>query len=424
MAAPTYELVRKSAKAVHFRMDEVMIVAFGHNGNRFLYTDNLNGCFAVLIISKDAVIGAHIPPRPSMDTRNPNAGEEHVALKMQQVANLYQKYHNYFPNPKDVLVLYAVFEGEIALPSQKGLIEKCLKDMSLNFETRGYVVKAAEYRGVADGTLFVDGGSQPPAIFLEDRKIPMTTGSSIATFHGSSQATSQSTSMTGAPLFPREPHAQGDNFSAQQLAAQYLLTGDQSGGSYGTPLQPASHYLPTGAQSGGFYGTPLQPASRHLPTGGQSGGFYGTPLQPTSQQQSPPQYVKSTVATVQGSQGRTVEIHGHKNFIPDRSWQAVSWNGKNYWFNKDFNIYTDLTAPSLQPASRHLPPLLPKPPHTQQQSPSQYVKSTVATVQGSQGRTVEIHGDKKFIPDRLWQAVSWNGKNYWFNKDFNVYTDQ
>ena len=107
--------------------------------------------------------------------------------------------------------MYAKFEGSVALPNMKTLIEKCLNRMGLSFVTVDYYVKkSGEPRAGEHGTAFVDGGSRPrPTIFLEDRPL-LTSSTSVVSFANRSQSISteashkeeQVTSKRGAPNSP------------------------------------------------------------------------------------------------------------------------------------------------------------------------------------------------------------------------------
>jgi len=118
-------------------------------------------------------IGVHIPPHPGRDFDDLEAGDKHVLERMKEVAKVYKKYETYFPDPREVMVVYARFDGETALPDKKDLIEKCIREMGLTFETEAYqVMRPGEPRVDHHGTAFVDGAGQPrPKIYLEDRQV-------------------------------------------------------------------------------------------------------------------------------------------------------------------------------------------------------------------------------------------------------------
>ena len=59
---------------------------------------------------------------------------------------------------------------------------------------------------------------------------------------------------------------------------------------------------------------------------------------------------------------------------------------------------------------------------SQQSAPRQphLVRSTVANVQGKQGRVAEIGQQRKFIPNHMWQEVHQHGRKYLFNEELNI----
>ena len=59
---------------------------------------------------------------------------------------------------------------------------------------------------------------------------------------------------------------------------------------------------------------------------------------------------------------------------------------------------------------------------TELQQPPQYIKSTPMVIEGREGRLIDLSG-RKFIPNRLWQRASSNGKQWLLNQEMNVYTD-
>ena len=203
---PTYNSIKNSEQTVKYGINDVGFIAFGHKGKRFLLTSGLNGCFNVLIVSLYAAIGVHIPPRPVL-TDDTLTGDQNLINKMKQVAQLWVSNRKFFPDPNDVVVMYARFEGSVAPPDKKTLIEKCLNRMGLGFTTEDYIVKNPdEPRADEHGTAFVDGGSRPrPTLYLEN-KLLVTSSSSVVSFANQSTAPfskeAQATPKSGAQQNP------------------------------------------------------------------------------------------------------------------------------------------------------------------------------------------------------------------------------
>ena len=176
---------RKKGRIQEVAMNEVRLLLFQSTGKCCIGTSGLNGCTAVIIVSPSAAILAHIPPRPNMDMTNDEAGNQNVQARMSEVATLFHQYKSYFPPTKTTWVVSALYEGKIALPEQKAIIEKSLRQMGTRFANVTYVVsKPGQPRRPAHGTVFVEFRGGTPLVYVEDRLINQTWGSSQGSTSG------------------------------------------------------------------------------------------------------------------------------------------------------------------------------------------------------------------------------------------------
>lgn len=150
-------------------MNEVKFVAFTEKSA--IGTKDLAGCSVVIIASIYGAILAHIPPRPIPNTPDTYAGDQNVRRLMEEVGRLYNEKRNYFPET-DTYAVFAIYEGNIALPDQKNIIEEGITRMGLHpFNTILYITPR-DPTNQAHGTVFVDSlnrGSQKPVVYSEDR---------------------------------------------------------------------------------------------------------------------------------------------------------------------------------------------------------------------------------------------------------------
>jgi len=153
-------------------MNEVRFVVLQPTGKRCIGTSDLNGCTVVAIVSPYAAILAHIPSTPDVASPSPQAGDRNVRAKIDEVAILFHQHTNYFPSQSTTWVVSAVYEGIIALPDQKVIIEEKLQQMGLVYAQVIYVVKrAGEPRPPAHGTVFVDARGGSPVVYVDDRRV-------------------------------------------------------------------------------------------------------------------------------------------------------------------------------------------------------------------------------------------------------------
>ncbi|OIW30515.1 hypothetical protein CONLIGDRAFT_668507 [Coniochaeta ligniaria NRRL 30616] len=104
-------------------------------------TSGLGSCSVAAIVSAYGAILAHIPPRPLSPApeADPYAGDNNVRAMMQRVRELYEENEHYFPFANTVVVC-AVYNGEVALPDQMGIMQEAFRDMGLESATHTYNV--------------------------------------------------------------------------------------------------------------------------------------------------------------------------------------------------------------------------------------------------------------------------------------------
>jgi hypothetical protein len=156
-------------------MDKAEFVPFEKNGICSVGTRNLNSCSVAALVSPLGAIFAHIPPRPTTyatDPQDPFAGDRHVEEMMSEVASLYTQNENYFPPEKSALVVSALYQGNVALPDQRAIMNKSFERMG-TIPISGFysVLKPSDPRRPAQGTVFVDAGGEKPIVYVEDQEI-------------------------------------------------------------------------------------------------------------------------------------------------------------------------------------------------------------------------------------------------------------
>src|ERR1700744_565508 len=103
-------------------MGDVKISVFDrHDETRFVCTQDLNGCSAVLIVSTKACIIAHIPPLPSY-TNDPYIGASNVRYMMERVLSTFMEHRHLFVECQS-WVIVATWGGQLALPEQASILE-------------------------------------------------------------------------------------------------------------------------------------------------------------------------------------------------------------------------------------------------------------------------------------------------------------
>lgn len=143
---------------------------FQPGGKIFLGTEDLNGCTAVVIVSKDATILGHISPRPSGQNTSQATGDAHVRAKMQELSALLSQHLSEFKQGTGGVVVYAIYMGEVALTDQKKIVEDQFKSWKLPFNSVSYpILKPGEPRPPAKGIVLIDAGGEAPVIWVEDK---------------------------------------------------------------------------------------------------------------------------------------------------------------------------------------------------------------------------------------------------------------
>ncbi|KFY17548.1 hypothetical protein V492_00591 [Pseudogymnoascus sp. VKM F-4246] len=158
--------------AYNVAMDEVKFLQFGVKGLTSIGTKDLKGCSVVMIVSPQAAILAHIAPLPpNSNPSDPEAGDRHCQMKMDDV-------------------LCAVFQGEVALPDQQNIMQNSLAKMGLRPSSLTYSIERQRNLHPYQGTAFIDGSKGDPNMYVEDKIVD--TGNQSSPLPYSIGATSRS----------------------------------------------------------------------------------------------------------------------------------------------------------------------------------------------------------------------------------------
>ncbi|KAJ5236045.1 hypothetical protein N7489_006136 [Penicillium chrysogenum] len=130
-------------------------------------TKGLGSCSVVVIASAHGAILAHIPPQPQA-TSNPTSGDANVQLMMNQVGILYRDKRQFFSSA-ETIVICAVFQGQVALPSQLDIMQMSLIGLGLTTKIISYEVPG-DSSIVGKGTVIVIKKREyaKPKILVED----------------------------------------------------------------------------------------------------------------------------------------------------------------------------------------------------------------------------------------------------------------
>ncbi|KAL8648563.1 MAG: hypothetical protein Q9210_004916 [Variospora velana] len=180
MAAAQLEKVQASnllKKMV--QMDDYDIVRFGEAGKTCLATRDLNSCHAVVIVSKKAAILAHIAPHAPTAIRD----QFSTALKwtqamMDQIIKCVQANKSYFENPgSGGIVIYGVYQGEIALPDQVKLLAASIEKI-LQMPARPFQYNVPGNPGPNKGIVLIEGNPMglQPTLWVEEKKMGLMVG--------------------------------------------------------------------------------------------------------------------------------------------------------------------------------------------------------------------------------------------------------
>ncbi|GKZ27221.1 hypothetical protein AbraIFM66951_004588 [Aspergillus brasiliensis] len=99
-------------------------------------TKGLGACSAIIIASLHGAIVAHIPPRPTPSMSDPSAGDNNIRRLMAEVTTLYMCHRDeYFSSPTDTVIVWALYQGAIALPDQVQIMHSALERLGPSVET-------------------------------------------------------------------------------------------------------------------------------------------------------------------------------------------------------------------------------------------------------------------------------------------------
>lgn len=162
-------------------MNQMKYVHFAANRHG-LGTENLNACTAVVIASPTAAILGHFSPRPPGASANTATGDAHIQAKMDEISALLQNHKQDFPqNHSTGLIAYAVYRGDVALPSQKTIIESRFKQWEIPLKHVEYIVlEPNESRPSGKGSVMVIYQDAKVYLFVEDKARDVVPKSSSA----------------------------------------------------------------------------------------------------------------------------------------------------------------------------------------------------------------------------------------------------
>ncbi len=154
------------------KMNEVWFLILQSIEKHCIDTSDLNGCIVVAIILSFAAILTHIPSTSDMTLLNPQAEDQNMQAKMNEVAILFHQHQNYFLSESTTWVISAVYEGMIALSNQKVIIEEKLQQMRLISANIIYIVKrVGEPCSSAHNTVFVDAQEESSIVYVNDWRV-------------------------------------------------------------------------------------------------------------------------------------------------------------------------------------------------------------------------------------------------------------
>jgi len=120
-----FQRVKRKLKMI--AMNQIKYLHFAEN-KQSLDIENLNSCTIVVIASSTDVILDHFFSLSQDASVNAVAEDAHIQVKMNQISALLKNHkQNFSTNDSIELIAYAVYRGEIALPSQKTIIESHFK---------------------------------------------------------------------------------------------------------------------------------------------------------------------------------------------------------------------------------------------------------------------------------------------------------
>jgi hypothetical protein len=153
------------------QMDSVRYFNYGSSSKRCFGTMNLNSCTAIAIVSSTAAILAHIAPRPTDPETIGSSGDENVREKLSEIRNILWVHGGYFQDPNVYAVMvYGVYNGQVALPDQVRTINSNLQSWNLPTVPVAYrILEPNAPRSPAKGTVLIDTRGQAPVVYVEDK---------------------------------------------------------------------------------------------------------------------------------------------------------------------------------------------------------------------------------------------------------------
>ncbi|KAL8838114.1 MAG: hypothetical protein Q9170_002255 [Blastenia crenularia] len=181
MAAAQLKKVQDSGQLKRLvEMDDYDIVIFGRERKTCLATEDLNSCHAVIIVSKKAAVLAHIAPHAPAEIRHQYPTALHWTQTMiDRVVSCVQANKSHFEDPgSGGIVVYGVYQGEIALPDQVKLLAANIEKV-LRLQARPFRYQVPGTPGPNKGIVIIEGDpmGQSPTLWVEEYKIVLTAGS-------------------------------------------------------------------------------------------------------------------------------------------------------------------------------------------------------------------------------------------------------
>lgn len=212
---PSTEMERLQSRGeiAIFGMDQVLYHRCGSQ-QPYLGTRDLNGCFAVFLLSTQTkgAIGVHIGPRASREDTAPDAGLNHCKNLMRQMLREYEARKDSFPRGSLAWTVYGIAEDGWTMDDQLAYIRRKFGEIGAVETTNGYDVTGG-FRVRPRGEAFVGFRDGKWVAWLEDkpcslsrspsrspprRTTPPTTTVSSSASAGASASVTSATSSAAA----------------------------------------------------------------------------------------------------------------------------------------------------------------------------------------------------------------------------------
>lgn len=173
MAAGKLEQACAAHEVFLVGMNKVRGLPFDLNltGIQCLGAGDLNGSTVVVVVSPKGAAMANIAPRPSPSDENQATGDNWVHAAMGTLSTLLQLHPEQFsPDiPKYAVIVYAMYQGAVALPDQVTIIGNYLRSWNMPIYNGRYQVQhSSQPRRPGQGTVLVDGRGQSLDVWVED----------------------------------------------------------------------------------------------------------------------------------------------------------------------------------------------------------------------------------------------------------------